>query len=209
MNQRLRFSLFTIGLVSFCSIALLYNFDRAYGFDTAVTTYIHMFSNPAMTNVMKVITHSANWQTITLLCVVLLLLPWTRISVGYAASASSILTTSLNNLLKQLFHRVRPDDILSLVAPGSFSFPSGHAMSGMVFYGLLIVLFSHRLKNKPVKYCLTGFLCLLILFIGVSRVYLGVHYPTDILAGWSVGLCLLIIFEYAADRFTRKYVRNQ
>ncbi len=209
MKHKLQLSLFTIGLISFCSIALLYTFNRVDAFDTAIADYIHIFWNPAMTNVMKVITYSANWQTITLLCLVFLMLPSTRNSMGYVVSASSILTTVLNNLLKQIFHRVRPDVILSLVTPGGYSFPSGHAMSGMVFYGLLIVLFSHRLKNKPAKYCLTGFLGLLIFFIGVSRVYLGVHYPTDILAGWSVGLCLLCIFEYAADRFAGKYVRNQ
>lgn len=209
MKNKPRFFLLLLGAASFCFLAYLVMLKQVNGLDPIVSNFIRGFQSPELTAVMKAITYSANWQTITLLCLVFLILPKTRVAIGYVLALSSILTTSLNNLLKLLFHRVRPDNLLSLIAQGSYSFPSGHAMSGLVFYGLVIFLFILPLKNRPAKYCLTGLLSLLIFFIGVSRVYLGVHYPTDVLAGWSIGLCLLILFEYAADRFPRKHIRNE
>jgi len=208
-NNTIRVSLLLIGVLSFFFLAYLVAFKPEMGFDGAVSHYIQQFRSPELTALMKLITYTANWQAITLLCMLFLLIPGTRASAGYLLAASSLLTTGCNNLLKLLFHRIRPEDVLPLVSQNSFSFPSGHAMSSLVFYGLLIYLLLRRIKNKPASCCLTGLLCVLIFFIGLSRVYLGVHYPTDVLAGWSMGLCLLILFEYAADGFSRKHIRNQ
>ena len=208
-NNTIRISLLLIGLISFFFLAYLVTFKPDLGFDGAVSHYIQQFRSPKLTAIMKFITHYASWQMITLLCVLFLLLPGTRTSAGYLLAASSLLTTGCSTLLKLLFQRIRPEEVLPLVSQSSFSFPSGHAIISFVFYGLLILLLLPHLKNKPAKYCLTGLLCLLVFFIGLSRVYLGVHYPTDVLAGWSMGLCLLILFKYAADGFSGKHIRNQ
>ncbi len=198
-----------IGLVFFCLLGYLVSFELTTDFDTLISGFIQGFRSPVMTDIMKTITYSANWQAITLLCLVFLALPMTRSKAGFILAVSSIITTLLNNLMKQLFQRVRPEDIFPLVTQNSFSFPSGHAMSGLVFYGMVIYLLVGTLKNRPAKYLFTSLLSLLIILIGVSRVYLGVHYPSDILAGWSVGLSLLLLFEYAADRFAGKHIGNQ
>lgn len=97
----------------------------------------------------------------------------------------------LNQVLKFIFRRERPDSVEHLITQGGYSFPSGHAMGSMVVYGALIFLIV-RLARRKLTYLVAtvGFGALIVL-IGVSRVYLGVHYPSDIIGGYSVGAMVL------------------
>ena len=92
--------------------------------------------------------------------------------------------------LKSLFHRARP--VEQIIPAGGFSFPSGHAFASTVFYGMMVVLVWH-LTDRPWVRALASVLGAgVIVAVGLSRVYLNVHYLTDVLAGWSVGLAWLI-----------------
>ncbi len=99
----------------------------------------------------------------------------------------------LNRILKLIIARPRPPR-LRLVIENGYSFPSGHSMVSFAFYGFLIYLINKNLKNKKIKYPLIILLSLLILLIGISRIYLGVHYVTDVLGGYIIGLIYLIVF---------------
>lgn len=99
----------------------------------------------------------------------------------------------LNRILKLIIARPRPPR-LRLVIENGYSFPSGHSMVSFAFYGFLIYLINKNLKNKKIKYPLIILLSLLILLIGISRIYLGVHYVTDVLGGYIIGLIYLIAF---------------
>lgn len=99
----------------------------------------------------------------------------------------------LNKILKLIIARPRPPR-LRLVIENGYSFPSGHSMVSFAFYGFLIYLINKNLKNKKIKYPLIILLSLLILLIGISRIYLGVHYVTDVLGGYIIGLIYLIVF---------------
>lgn len=101
--------------------------------------------------------------------------------------------TLINLIIKMVVHRDRPLDI-GLIIETSYSFPSGHAMVSMAFYGFLIYLIYNKVKNHRKKFFYCTFLGLLILFIGFSRIYLGVHYTSDVLAGYSFSLGYLIIY---------------
>lgn len=103
--------------------------------------------------------------------------------------ASSVFT----EVFKLVFHRPRPE-IHELIEIGGFSFSSGHSMIGISFYGLLLYLFYRNTENKYKKILIAAFFSLLILSIGISRVYLGVHYASDVIAGFSAGLAWLAIF---------------
>ena len=100
----------------------------------------------------------------------------------------------LNNLLKIIVRRPRPTETLVLTAESSYSFPSGHAMMSMIFYGLLIYYVTKFVKKKWLKTLLVGILSTIILFVGISRIYLGVHYATDVLAGYVIGIIYLVLF---------------
>jgi undecaprenyl-diphosphatase len=93
--------------------------------------------------------------------------------------------------------RDRPDDILSLIEEGGYSFPSGHANTSIIFYLFLAFLVGRALKQRKhgdMLALIYALVIILIFLIGVSRVYLGVHYPSDIIAGWCLGGVLLTIF---------------
>ncbi len=92
----------------------------------------------------------------------------------------------LNEFLKQQFHRLRPED-LPLAIETSYSFPSGHAMISLAFYGMLAYLIWTNVKSAKIRWLSVVALAALILAIGLSRIYLGVHYPSDVLAGFAAG----------------------
>ncbi|HET7627809.1 MAG TPA: phosphatase PAP2 family protein [Bacillales bacterium] len=103
---------------------------------------------------------------------------------------------ALTILLKALFHRPRPD-VEHLVYAGFYGFPSGHAMHAVAFYGFTFIMVCLFNRKKPERTVSTATaVCLLIFLIGLSRVYLGVHYPLDVIGGYTAGaawLCLLLI----------------
>lgn len=111
----------------------------------------------------------------------------TLITVNLAVSAI------LNNVvLKLIFKRERPLDML--VQEKGYSYPSGHSFVALAFYGFLIYLIYKSKWNKKIKIIISTFLIVLILLIGISRIYLGVHYPSDVTAGFIGGAIYLIIF---------------
>ncbi len=162
-------------------------------FDSVICGYIYSLRNAGRTAFFTAVTYLGNWQTISSLCLLLLLLPQTRLRIGIPASAAAILASLIQKALKVSFHRARPDLSLHLISQGGYSFPSGHSFSVLIFYGMLIYLCRKHMKNKAAANTVTALLCCLIPIIGFSRIYLGVHYPTDVLGGWSMGLCVLMV----------------
>ena len=87
-----------------------------------------------------------------------------------------------------------------MTVENSYSFPSGHSMMSMIFYGLIIYYIMKYMKNKRLKNIFVPLLSAIIFLIGISRIYLGVHYATDVLCGWIIGLVYLIIFIKILNR---------
>jgi undecaprenyl-diphosphatase len=106
--------------------------------------------------------------------------------------------------LKQVFARPRPDLVPHLAAVYTSSFPSGHAMTAAVVYLTLGALLSQLVEERTLKAYFLGVACFLTFVVGLSRVYLGVHYPTDVLAGWSAGLAWALLCWMAASYLQRR-----
>jgi len=130
--------------------------------------------------------------TVTVLVVGFLLLTRKRHS-AWMVAASVIGGIALSHLLKWGFGRPRPDLVPHATVVYSQSFPSGHAMLSAVVYLTLGALLARTEADVRVKIYLLGAACFLTLVIGISRVYLGVHWPTDVLAGWAVGASWALI----------------
>ena len=105
-------------------------------------------------------------------------------------------TLGIGTLLKILLHRDRPiTDYVLMMRYETFSFPSGHSLGSMVSFGLLAYLLWHFLPH-PWGLVSAGILALLIFSVGISRIYLGAHYPSDVLAGWLLGSVALVIIIF-------------
>lgn len=170
----------------------------AYGFDDPVREFIYSLRSDTLTVIMKIITYMGNWQIVTLLCIVLLAIKKTRCTYGVPVAAGAIFVTVLNKVIKSIVARTRPDVSLHLIEQGGMSFPSGHAITSMFVYGMLIYLLYVGLQNMQsrrdiVRIVLMIILAIPMIFVGVSRVYLGVHYPTDVLAGWCLAGVVIVV----------------
>lgn len=115
-----------------------------------------------------------------------------------------ILIAGLNWAIKHIVQRPRPDESLRLVTEDGYSYPSGHAMVTTAFYGLIIFFVCNNVKNKLLRNVICVGLSLLIVLIDCSRVYLGVHYVSDVLSGSLISIAYLIV----ATTFAKKYLFN-
>ena len=166
-------------------------------FDSAVYGFISVYISDDMTRFMKFITFMGSEWALTIISLVILFIAfvWKKkkyFLYGLMVPANLAAGSLLNFILKQLFQRPRPD-LLKLIEIGGYSFPSGHSMSSISFYGFLIYLSMKYIKHWS-KYCIIGTLSLLVLAIGISRIYLGVHYASDVLGGFIIGFGWLVLF---------------
>ena len=120
--------------------------------------------------------------------------------IGISIFSNLVIITALNQLLKRILQRPRPTEYRIIEETG-YSFPSGHSMISMAFYGYLIYLIYKYVKNKYVKVGSIVLLSILICAIGISRIYLGVHYTSDVLGGFLISVSYLIIFISATNKF--------
>ena len=120
--------------------------------------------------------------------------------IGVSIISNLAIITLLNQLLKRIVQRPRPTEF-RIVEESGYSFPSGHSMVSMAFYGYLIYLIYKHVKNKYLKWISIILLSILICSIGISRIYLGVHYTSDVLGGFFISISYLIIYISAVNKF--------
>lgn len=113
--------------------------------------------------------------------------------MGILVLANLAISALLNQGLKRIVQRPRPTEY-RLIEENGYSFPSGHSMVSAAFYGFFIYLIFKNVKNKYIKWGSIFALSLLIILIGTSRIYLGVHYTSDVLAGFVISISYLVIF---------------
>ena len=120
--------------------------------------------------------------------------------MGLSIFTNLVIITVLNQSLKRILQRPRPTEYRIIQETG-YSFPSGHSMISMAFYGYLIYLIYRYVKNKYIKWISISLLSILICLIGISRIYLGVHYTSDVLGGFLISISYLVIYISAVNKF--------
>ena len=176
-----------ISFILFLVTVILITNDNKY-FDNYIIN-LFKYKSDILTNIMKIITFLGSALSIILLTVLLIIVVKGKRN-KILIIINVIVTTLLNQLLKNVFQRGRPID--SIIEESGYSFPSGHSMVSMAFYGFLIYLvYKSNIKYKGL---IVGLLSVLIVLIGISRIYLGVHYPTDVIGGFTLSLSYLLLF---------------
>lgn len=183
----------TAAAAGFAVMLCLVASGRGAGFDDPVRDAFYSIRSEWLTPLVKALTYMSSYTFIIGLCILLVAIKPTRLRFGIPVSAGALSVTIVNRLIKHAVARPRPGDVIHLVTEGGMSFPSGHSITSMFVYSILIYQVRRYVKDRRKANVLTVLLAVPMLLIGPSRVYLGVHYPTDVLAGWFLGILAMNI----------------
>ncbi|TDQ40475.1 phosphatase PAP2 family protein [Aureibacillus halotolerans] len=166
-----------------------------FAFDVIVNGWVEQVNTPAVTNGMAWITELGSIWFLTVLSIGVVIIMIRKKESWFSIILFCITVGGgglLNTLLKQIFQRERPS-LLETVDGIGYSFPSGHTMGSCIAYGMIAYILSRYVTSKRKQFLLLVSALVLSLLIGLSRIFLGVHYPTDILAGFAAGLIWLSV----------------
>ncbi len=187
-------SLASVAVLGFLAIAILVMCDHTFKIDE-FNVVVANNRNKFWTVFFKIFTHLGSFYTLAVLAIIGVVLIWfvmknKRMSAFYAGTFAIVCIS--NFVIKQIVRRVRPEHLM-IIAETGFSFPSGHAMMTLAFFALVIHFVWKTLKNKPLKIALISLFSVIILAMGFSRIYLGVHYLSDILAGFLISFAMVVV----------------
>jgi undecaprenyl-diphosphatase len=176
-------------------------------FDAVVRDAVHSLASPALT---------VFFATVTWLGSELFLIPfgalvvWRLAAEGRQHAAALLVLAAaggeaLDQILKLTFHRGRPSPFFGYPLPDTYSFPSGHSMISICFFGVLAAVLTARMVSRAKRTVVWTAAAALALIIGISRIYLGVHYPSDVLAGY----CAAVIWVAAIRAGYRVWLRRR
>ena len=175
----------------FCVMAVLVHFGLTGSFDAAVYKFVIGFRSDSLTKVLLFITDFASVKRIVVLCAISLIGLFWKYYKSLFLVLNVIISTIFNVVIKNIMMVPRPN-ILRLAEETGYSFPSGHSMASVAFYGFIIYLILSSNINKYLKVVISSLLVILIIVIGFSRVYLGVHNASDVIAGHAISTGLLL-----------------
>lgn len=179
-------------------------------FDDTTRAAVHTLASPALTVAMRGISFlgSTLFLTCATIFVVALfaLRKWGREARLFAITM--IGASVLNTTLKLAFKRPRPIPFFNLTAPETYSFPSGHSLASCCFFAGLAAILSGRVKRRRVRVVIWIAAAAMFLLIGLSRIYLGVHYTTDVIAGFASALIWILVVRFVELQLARRKRRK-
>ena len=202
---------FAVGALIFARLAAWVLEGETQYFDDAVRAMIHQSASPALTAVMRIVTMLGSTLFLVPLSVGVVVI-FLRAGRRRAAALFAITMAGavlLMVALKLSFHRLRPLPFFDIAPPGSYSFPSGHALASFCFYGALAAIIADRTSSRAGRVMIWTLGILLIVLIGFSRIYLGVHYPSDVAAGYAAALVWVMTVAFVDRLLQRAPLHDQ
>lgn len=188
-----RIALAVICLVVFITVCINYGDGDFEEIDEKFATWVEEATDSGLVTFAKIITYCGNPLTIIIISIILIVLP-NRMRVGMPVVFTTLVGLGIQSLIKVIVQRPRPEDAEMFISASGYSFPSGHANSAVIFYLFLMVLLSRLLvmeENRLAANLLRFLMVVFVAMIGLSRVFLRVHYFSDVLAGWVLGATIL------------------
>jgi len=180
-------------------------------FDEATRAAVHQFASPAMTTVMQGISFLGSGLFLTIATAVVIIWfasrKWGR--EAKLMAATMIGASTLNVTLKLAFKRARPAPFFDLLPPNSYSFPSGHALTSACFYGAFAAIITARIRSRRARVLVWIACTTIFLLIGLSRIYLGVHHTTDVIAGFAAALIWILVVRFVELTLRRRRRRKE
>lgn len=189
-----------VGIVVLLAIAVTSGISDP--FDRSISEAVRAEGLRGLLAPLRVITELGSTGAVTVVALLTLLVgvligPWLHGVLGAVAIG---LASLANEALKAVIARARPDLLDPIVNERGFSFPSGHSALGMAAWGILGVLVTRSRLPLGVRRGIVAAIAVLIVLIGLSRIWLGVHYPTDVLAGWTAGAVIVLLYAWLTRR---------
>jgi len=180
-------------------------------FDEATRAAVHQLASPTLTMIMRGLSFIGSTLTLTIMTTVVVIrfvmLKWGREAKLFPITM--IGAGLLNVTLKLAFKRPRPVPFFNLTAPETYSFPSGHSLSSACFFGVLAAMLTTRVKSRRVRVIVWVVCTLMFVLIGFSRIYLGVHHTTDVIAGFAAALIWILVVRFVEMELARRKRRKQ
>lgn len=187
------------------------NFQGMQTFDETVGANLYNYGSPAFTEFVKGFTILGNNYSVILLAIIIALFSWfysKNWHVGLWAATSILIGVGpLNTAIKHTVQRIRPEHLNHLIDQSGYSFPSGHAFGSVIIWSTLAFLLIYFFADSHDWLYYLAYILVPVMMIGLggSRLYLGVHYPSDIIAGWSLAatwfsICLLYFRAFVSEK---------
>jgi undecaprenyl-diphosphatase len=202
-----RLALVTVlALILFVWLALDVTCGDAMRLDTPIREAVHARSSPPLTAMMRGVSLIGSEVVLVPLGVILVwrLVAAKRRRAAVVFGVAALGAEALDQIMKLLFDRPRPEPFFGLASPITHSFPSGHAMVSCCFFGVLAVILTAREPSRARRISIFAAAAILVALMGFSRVYLGFHYPTDVLAGYAAAVVWLAVVRAVLMAFKRK-----
>ena len=183
----------------------------AVQFDEATRAAVHQLASPAMTVIMRFFSFVGSTLMLTILTAIVLvglaIRRWGREAKLFAITM--IGGSLLNMTLKLTFKRSRPLPFFDPWPPETYSFPSGHSLMSACFFGALAAILNARIKKRRVRVIMWVFATVMFLLVGFSRIYLGVHHTTDVIAGFAAALIWIQVVRFVEMQLKRRKERKR
>ena len=180
-------------------------------FDDVTREAVHRLASPALTVVMRGISFLGSMLFLTIATVAVItwfaLRKWGREAKLFAITMVG--ASLLNMTLKLAFKRTRPVPFFDLFPPESYSFPSGHALTSCCFFGAFAAILTARIQSTRLRMIVWILSTTMFLLIGFSRIYLGVHYTTDVIAGFAAALIWILVVRFVEMQLRRRKRRGE
>lgn len=180
-------------------------------FDDVTRAAVHTTANPTLTVLMRFMSFVGSTFFLTAATIAVIvwfaLRRWGREAKLFALTM--IGAALLNITLKLAFQRPRPVPFFNLTAPETYSFPSGHSLASCVFFAGLAAILSGRVKRKRVRTIIWSIATIMFVLIGLSRIYLGVHYTTDVIAGFASALIWIVVVRFVENELAKRKRRRK
>ena len=180
-------------------------------FDEATRAAVHQLASPAMTTLMRGISLLGSMLFLTFATAAVIIWfavrKWGREAKLFAITMAG--APLMNVTLKLAFKRPRPIPFFDLFPPESYSFPSGHALTSCCFFGAFAAILGARITSRRLRIVIWIVCTSMFLLIGLSRIYLGVHYTTDVIAGFAAALIWILVVRFVEMQLRRRRRRRE
>lgn len=180
-------------------------------FDDATRAAVHQVASPAMTVLMRGLSFAGSTISLTIGTIIVVIV-FARRKWGHEAKLFALTMVGaalLNITLKLTFKRTRPTPFFDLLPPETYSFPSGHSLASCCFFGALAAIITARIERKRARAIVWIIASVMFLSIGLSRIYLGVHYTTDVIAGFAAAFVWIMVVRFVELQLERRKERRK